>query len=29
MPISEVILTAVTENIVMRISVRVNGNGEG
>lgn len=29
MPISEVILTAVTENIVMGISVRVNGNGEG
>jgi hypothetical protein len=29
MPMSEVILTAVTENIVMRISVRVNGNGEG
>lgn len=29
MPSSEVVLTAVTENVVMRINVRVNGNGDG
>jgi hypothetical protein len=29
MPSSEVVSTAVTENRVRRISVRVNGNGEG
>jgi len=29
MPSSWVVLTAVTENMVMRINVRVSGNGEG
>jgi hypothetical protein len=29
MPSSWVVLTAVTENMVMRINVIVNGNGEG
>jgi hypothetical protein len=29
MPSSEVVSTAVTENMIMRVKVRVNGNGEG